>query len=405
MKENLLPSLSERSDGSEALNGSMASINYFSGQEETKNKILGFSKHALAVLCICGIIGSQLGSTYVDLAILTDTSAWNNPYFLVWFNLSWNICCGLLSLELWKHSMDHIRTRTRSPLSRLIKPACALSCLWVLESYLFFLGTSNLGVSLSLLMSQSSTIWSFIFSYFILKTQITSSRVLAVVFCASGVVLTVLDNWSNNLGTMEAIIYSLIGAAGWGLYEVLFKKTLGDASVLEVNSFLAMVGCFVFSVLWFPMIFLNYAGVETFSLPPSSEVWRNLAIGALLTLLMHFLLNFANAFSSPLFVRIGVTLATPVSIVVDRILGASPGPFCYIGTALILIAFLFINIPEEMSFQWDMILGCRNDTEVEKFDPKPLRIIYSPSGINSSLINSFASARSLSDSQRESIFR
>eukprot|EP00456_Euglypha_rotunda_P056873 TRINITY_DN46839_c0_g1_i1.p1 TRINITY_DN46839_c0_g1~~TRINITY_DN46839_c0_g1_i1.p1 ORF type:complete len:116 (+),score=6.43 TRINITY_DN46839_c0_g1_i1:77-424(+) len=73
-------------------------------------------RQLLAILCIAGIVASQLGSVYLDKAVLNSSATdFNKPYFLVWFNISWNLLCPTLSPEFWRHVRDHYQEKKRSP--------------------------------------------------------------------------------------------------------------------------------------------------------------------------------------------------------------------------------------------------------------------------------------------------
>jgi hypothetical protein len=65
-----------------------------------------------------------------------------------------------------------------------------------------------------------------------------------------------------------------IGSVLYGFYEVLYKKvacppegTSPTRGMLFANTFGSCIGCFTFFVLWIPLPFLHFTGIERFELP------------------------------------------------------------------------------------------------------------------------------------------
>ena len=116
--------------------------------------------------------------------------------------------------------------------------------IYQIGNYLFFLGTRNLdGVSLLQVLFQSSSIFVFLFSILFLKEEVQPNKILSLFLVICGVGFVAKDNWTptedgSMTSTFWDMIIVLIAAMMWGLYEVLVKVFMPEATDADTNLYL-----------------------------------------------------------------------------------------------------------------------------------------------------------------------
>jgi len=188
----------------------------------------------------------------------------------------------------------------------------------------------------------------------------TLRKLLGVLACLAGVVLTSGIDVSEGEGadrgnfpskTSKQIalgdLLALAAAVLYGIYSVALVKTVGDESRIRMPVFFGFLGLINVAVLWPGFFILHYAGVESFSLPPTGRIWSIIVINAAASLISDVCWAYAVLFVGPLVVTVGLSLTIPLSLVGQMVLQDEYVTAMYfVGAAVVVVGFLVVN--------WDM---------------------------------------------------
>lgn len=149
-------------------------------------------------------------------------------------------------------------------------------------------------------------------------------QILSILFAIAGVVVISVDH-SKLSAHFVGIILAIVSATSAAIYkvlskmmqivnfklQVLFKRRIGSASLGQVSLFMSSLGMLDLCVNWIPPLILGLTGVEhiEFDYIP----WAPMAIGACLSLLFNFLINFGIALLSPLIISVGMLMGIPLN--------------------------------------------------------------------------------------------
>ena len=146
------------------------------------------------------------------------------------------------------------------------------------------------------------------------------------------------------------------------LFQVLFKRVVGNATGSQVSLFLSCLGVLDLLFLW-PIIvvfhFTKYELIDWGDMP-----WLFLCGTGFLALIFNFLLNFGIALTYPLFISLGTVLGIPINALADLVFrGKDFGPFKIIAAVFIVLGFLFMLLPDEYEDTLQSkICCCKNRT-------------------------------------------
>lgn len=115
-----------------------------------------------------------------------------------------------------------------------------------------YIGLKNTTATNALLINSSIPILIIIFSFFILKTQISKLQILGVVISMIGVIYLALNgNFSNliNLTFNKGDIWVVISSITWGLYSTLIKLKPKDIKAFLPTS--VFLGTLMLSIVFF----------------------------------------------------------------------------------------------------------------------------------------------------------
>lgn len=136
-----------------------------------------------------------------------------------------------------------------------------------------------------------STFFAAAFAVPILKERLGWIAIAAIALSIAGTFVvaygdTTAEHEESAIGTSRLFgnLVACIGAVGFGLYEVLFKKFACSSKPMEPSASLpltfaasALTGIYTFATLWVGLIILHLTGVETF-------VWPSVKVGLWLVL-------------------------------------------------------------------------------------------------------------------------
>lgn len=83
--------------------------------------------------------------------------------------------------------------------------------------------------------------------------------------CDTGVALLAYMDGITGSPTLGGVVLAASAAAGSGVYKVLFKKVIGDATYGQVALFFSLIGMLNAALLWPLSLGLYLTGVETFN--------------------------------------------------------------------------------------------------------------------------------------------
>jgi len=253
-----------------------------------------------------------------------------------------------------------------------IKTALITFSIFFTSVTLYYFCLSKTSVSSTIILGNTSSVFVFIFSLFILKEKFNAIKMVAMLFCAGGVVLIAFsdDNSSDGSNQMLGDFLGLVAAMLLGLYSTILAKmipvTLEDRfSFFNVLGFL---GTFCLFTFWPLLLIFHFAGWEKFELP-SGLVWAYLSINIVFgTLLFDYCWGRATILLGPLLSNTSVIFVVPISMVVDSFFESNNfGWMYYLGTAGILVGFLIIALINYKQAQQPELSGEVNEDDGSKF--------------------------------------
>jgi drug/metabolite transporter (DMT)-like permease len=206
-------------------------------------------------------------------------------------------------------------------------------------------------VTLAAILYQTSTVFVFLFSMSFLREEVHPYKILAVTCCTAGVTLVAVDSWSSEdsaeSGNLHVgILALLLSSMLWGLYEVFLAVLMPRASSELVNVFVGYRGASNFLLLWplaLGICLIDPTSWETVRMLPWDGVMRLCAL-ALVSVLTTCMLTLGISWTSPVYMRLGATMASPAAILWDLSGGQPIGAMCYVGVTLTILGFVFCNL-------------------------------------------------------------
>ena len=122
---------------------------------------------------------------------------------------------------------------------------------------------------------------------------------------------------------------------------MLIKVYLMEAGAGAIALFMSLLATVNLLLIWPFWLVLQQEDVEGFDFQQAP--WKALCLGALLSLVVNFLINFGIAYTYPLFISIGTVLGTPMNAVVDwQVHHLRPGWLTLTGCGCVMLAFVLM---------------------------------------------------------------
>ncbi|XP_014669524.1 PREDICTED: putative thiamine transporter SLC35F3 isoform X2 [Priapulus caudatus] len=318
-------------------------------------------KILIGVLIVVSIAVSWTGTAQFAASSFDET--FDGAYFFIWFSTTWMVVCfPVYTIAVFIFSRDKrcLKSIYRdcisvygedrlTPLTFFTK--CGLFCiLWIASNYMFLMALRIIPITDTVAVFASNAAFVYILSWIILHEKFISIRILAVILMITGIVMMM---YAEGFGgsTPRGVALAIGAALGSAVYQVCFKKIVGNASLGQVSIFLSMLGVFDVLVMWPIMLALYLTKVEVYdwhNLP-----WMYLGGSAALGLVFNFLVNFGIAFTYPLFISIGIMMGIPVNAAADIIWRDKTFSGMTIAAAVLMcVAFLVLLAPED----WNLTL-------------------------------------------------
>ena len=128
-----------------------------------------------------------------------------------------------------------------------------------------FVGTKLSNAANAALVTSASPVFIFLFAAWLLKEQVTRTRLIALLLATLGVIIVIDPRGGSLQGRFfMGNLALLVAAVTWGLYSVLVKRVSSELSTLEV-SVIVFLGGLPFSV---PLSYfeIHQVGVESITI-------------------------------------------------------------------------------------------------------------------------------------------
>lgn len=145
---------------------------------------------------------------------------------------------------------------------------------------------------------------------------------------------------------------ALVSAFLYSLYVMLLKTRIGSEDRISMPLMFGIVGAINILCLWPFLPILHYTGIETFSLPPSPQIWAGVVVNMGITFVSDFIYLLAMLKSSPLITTLGLSLTIPLAVVIDALKGShTGGVVAVLGSAAVLSSFGFVGWDDHRTFK------------------------------------------------------
>eukprot|EP01084_Bolivina_argentea_P248386 415464_1 len=323
-------------------------------ESENRNEKCGFSFNQIGggiCVLIC-IIDWVCMSEFIPLL----QSNYTKPYFLrycvgssysimiiVWFLLNKCKCSVHISFDM-------------------IVRMFALSLLYNLPAYSWYLSLNATIAAINNTIYQSSICVAYIFSVLLLPNYSMSwIKNLSVLFCMFGVGLigfgTDKQSDKEQKNTWYGILECLISTFGFGLLEVMiaiwgkkyFENSDNKSKLENVNSKLLMqgiMGILCFLTLWPGMFVLDWTQIEVFELPKTQTDMLSIVLPSIMDTVYAGAFIIGISLTNPVFMAVCQLLVIPITFLYDVIFNGLKITYMgVLGTLFILVGFLLMELP------------------------------------------------------------
>ncbi|ORC86531.1 solute carrier family 35, member F5 [Trypanosoma theileri] len=244
--------------------------------------------------------------------------------------------------------MERIRPYSKFQLFRC---ACLFCPFWFVANYLFNLSLSRTSVASNTVLSSTSCIWTLLLSVILLGHRVSIFKVGAVVLCIGGSVMIAFSDGKSGLAGegVSGDILAVVSAMFYAIYTTVLKWLLPDDDRYSMAMAFGMVGVVNLVAMWPGLPILDAVKFEIFALPTLQQFWP-LVVNALIgTNLSDVLWARSVVLTSPLVATLGLTLSTPLSMIVDAVWQHRTfTPLYIVGAVLVTVGFIVVNLEDTM---------------------------------------------------------
>lgn len=320
----------------------------------------------------------------VQLLILR-VQQWDRPWHVFWRDHVWLLktTAGMVQrqdLEVPARSWETHNRGQSGPLRYLVRTTAMITTALTIAGLAWYLAVNMTSPSDLTAIYNCSAFFAYAFSVPLLKERLRLDKSVAVIVAIVGVLVVAYGDAKEpgdghkpakppatggpapppgaethhpDSDAGERFLGNLIIGAGsvlYGLYEVLYKRfacppdgVSPNRGMIFANTFGSMIGCFTLFVLWIPLPFLHWAGVEEFALPTGK-----VALMLFLSVVMNA--TFAGSFlvlislTSPVLSSVAALLTIFIVALSDWFLtGEPPSMAAMLGGLMIILAFLVLS--------------------------------------------------------------
>ncbi|EGX49508.1 hypothetical protein AOL_s00078g541 [Orbilia oligospora ATCC 24927] len=339
---------------------------------------------AVVLMAIAAL--SMVGQTEATVYVQRDLG-WNKPYLILYLTHGFYFIMwpGLLAFERFQQSgkpwsrffEDHffVLRRTaqyvehqtldltssqtsQSPLPYMLRTCFIQCCALNVAAVTWFIAANMTTPSDLTAINNTSAIFAYVFSVWLLKESMRMTKNIAVVLAVAGVLVISYGNPTEGgadevVSNKKRLFGNIITAAGavlFGLYRVLYKlkACLPAEATAEMNITFSVVvgssiGVFTTLVFWLPLPILHFTGWEVFELPSSAAAFWT-AFGAVSSVLFTSAFLSLTALTSPVLSSVAAMLGIFLVALYDAIFTGHDLTKATIGGGFaIIIAFLLLG--------------------------------------------------------------
>ncbi|XP_039255496.2 solute carrier family 35 member F3-like isoform X1 [Styela clava] len=308
------------------------------------------------LLAISWVGAQQFAQNAIQLA------SFDAPYFMTWFGTSWMtlcfpiycICIALKYrnrqkiIEVIKESEKVFET-SKITTKQFFLRIVPMNILWVATNYLYMIALKFIAATDASAIFASNVAFVYMLSLCILKEKLYVIRILACIFCISGVVLFgYAAGFAGGSNLLIGALMAIATALGAALYKVIFKVWVGAATLGQVSLFLTYLGISNIFLMWTIFITLYFTNVEHFT--GDNIPWNPLIASSFLGLVFNYVLSFGVAYTYPLFISIALMLGVPLNAVVDvAVRGVTFNATRVLAASLVLLGFAIMLLPDHFN--------------------------------------------------------
>ncbi|KAF3940009.1 hypothetical protein ABW19_dt0204074 [Dactylella cylindrospora] len=372
----------ESSDEHESSIGSPIAIfrRTFEGPDERKQITTAVVLMAIVVFCL---VAQTEATVYVQRDL-----GWNKPYFMLYLTHGFYFILwpGLIVFQRYEQPSkpwsrffeDHLTAVRRtaqfvehqtldltsqqmlkSPIPYMVKTCFVQCCALNVAAITWFVAANMTTPSDLTAINNTSAIFTYVFSVWLLKESMRMAKNIAVVVAVLGVLVMAYGNPSEPSSDTSGIssgsramgnIICAIGAVLFGLYRVLYKlkACLPAEATAEMNIVFSVlvgssIGVFTTAVFWLPLPLLHFTGWEPFELPTRvAAFWTGVGVISSAGFTASFLS--LMALTSPVLSSVAAMLSIFIVALYDWLFtGHDLTRATLGGGALIIVAFLLIG--------------------------------------------------------------
>jgi len=229
----------------------------------------------------------------------------------------------------------------------IMKISVIICPLWFLANWSYNESLAMTSVTSSTVISNTSTLWTFLLSVCVLREGFKWLKVLGVVLCIGGNLMTTFsDSSTSNKGeTALGDLVCMFSAFMYGVYTVCIRHQIPDESAVSLPLFFGFLGLINMLLLFPVVVVLHCTGVEDLSGVGFETLGLIVAKGILDNVVSDYLWALGVLLTTPTVATIGLSLTIPLAIISDLFLRAIPPTWMSLGSAALVIAgFLTINL-------------------------------------------------------------
>ncbi|KAJ5481952.1 Drug/metabolite transporter [Penicillium sp. IBT 31633x] len=340
------------------------------------------------VLSLISFVVQTMTASYIQ-----NELHWKKPYCMLYvthgsWSLLWPFQLGILRLQKRKLSWDafwrrhvfllrstaqmvqsqeiHLSSRAsnQSPVPYMLKTTAFVTTALTVAGGSWYLAVNMTTASDLTAIYNCSAFFAYAFSIPLLNDKLRFDKVFSVAVAIIGVVILAYGDQpdkqtskegsaANDNGPQNRLLGNIVigfGSVLYGLYEVLYKRfacppegVSPGRGTIFANTFGSLIGCFTLFVLWIPLPFLHWTGLEKFVWPTGETAWVLLiSVIANVTFSGSFLVLIS--LTSPVLSSVAALLTIVLVALVDWFRTGKPLSMAFIiGGGLIMVAFFMLS--------------------------------------------------------------
>lgn len=186
------------------------------------------------------------------------------------------------------------RASNRSPVPYMLKTTAFVTTALTVAGGSWYVAVNMTTASDLTAIYNCSAFFAYAFSIPLLNEKLRFDKIFSVAVAIIGVMVVAYgdrpekkgsngESAGQDQGRQNRLLGNLvigIGSILYGLYEVLYKRfacppegTSPGRGTIFANTFGSLIGCFTLLVLWIPLPFLHWTGLEVFEWPTGEIAW------------------------------------------------------------------------------------------------------------------------------------